>query len=89
MTLRFTVRALLIGLWLAACGFAVFGQEHKVTLVGKLFQVPDAECSFFLDPTGDSEGIQTFTVLPGEYLCDYLKGSDGRPFVVILQPGKP
>ena len=89
MNLALGWRVLLIALWFAAIGVALFGQEkpvHRVTLHGKLFTAPDVECGFFLDPLGDSEGIQLLQVQDGNYLCDYLKGSDAHDFTIVMGP---
>lgn len=81
-----TIIAVEIGIMVGACTADVLAQTHRVTLHGKLFKAPDVECGFFLDPLGDSEGLQLLQVLDGNYLCDYLKGSDGRPFTIVMGP---
>lgn len=65
----------------------VLADEHKVTLHGTLFTNGDGDCRFFLDPTDDSESVG-LDATSGNYLCDYLLGSNAKPFTVILQPGK-
>lgn len=74
---------IMLGWWMAD---ALHAQQHEVRLEGTLYQAPDVECGFFLDPVGDFEGIQLLQVLDGNYLCDYLKGSTSRPFVIRLGP---
>jgi len=61
LMLDLRVRAFALAVGFAASGVALFGQQHTVTLHGKLFRAPDVECGFFLDPLGDSSGLS------GEY----------------------
>lgn len=71
---------------IAACAANLQAQKHTVTLHGKLFRAPDVECGFFLDPLADSEGIQLFQVLEGNYLCEWLRGTDGREVTIQITP---
>lgn len=77
------VRAFLWALWLASMGIAVFGQEHRVTLKGKLFATGDTECEFSIDPEDGSEEIWFRSK---GYLCDYWKGTEARPFIITMGP---
>jgi hypothetical protein len=84
-----TIIAIELGIMLGAWTADVLAQDkpvHRVTLHGKLFTAPDVECGFFLDPLGESEGIQLLQVQDGNYLCDYLKGSDARAFTIVMGP---
>lgn len=86
MRFLFTLAAIELGIFLGVYTADVLAQQHEVKIEGVLFQAPDHECGFFIDPTGDSEGIQLIEVLDGNYLCDYLKGSSSRPFILRMGP---
>lgn len=62
----------------------VRAQVHKVTLHGKLFKAGEG-CAYALDPEGDSQSV-TIDASSSDYLCDYLEGSNAKPFTVILEP---
>lgn len=91
------VRVFIIAIWLTVTGVlgavesAIFGQQHVVTLRGKLFVSPSDEqaadgCRFFTDSTDDSPSIQELRFNDGEYICDFLRGSNAHAFTITLSP---
>ena len=79
------VRAFLLALYLAALGLTfAHGAVRGVTLHGKLYVVPETDCTFSLEPEGDSEGITAITL--GGYLCDYFAGSTAQRMTVTITP---
>jgi len=84
VTLDVRVRAIALGVYLALCGVALFGQEHKVTLNGTLFEA-NHECHFILDPEGESESVE-LVATSGVFLCDYLRGTKRVVITISPQP---
>lgn len=77
-------RAFILGAWLAACGFAVFGKGTGVHLTCRLSAIAEEADEGRYACIGDSGTIR-LDVSTWDYMTDYLRADNGREVVITIE----